>query len=70
MERLSCFLLSHLCFGYLQKHSLHLQKENERLILKNDSLHMLQIKVSKELKMSRLRIDSLSLKFDYRSSMP
>lgn len=34
-------------------------KEKETLILKNDSLHMLQLKTKNELALFKLRIDSL-----------
>ncbi len=44
-----------------------LTKEKEMLILKNDSLHVLQLKTRKELALSRYRFDSVIQK-KYKST--
>ena len=41
------------------QHSKKLVKENEQLILKNDSLHILELKANKELVLVQMRLDSL-----------
>jgi len=53
---------------FLVKQNHHLVKENELLILKSDSLHMLQIKTKKDLLYSNGQIDSISNNRIYKKS--
>lgn len=49
-----------------EKENVKLQKQKEELILKSDSLHMLQLKTKKDLIYSINRIDSLHINFSYK----
>jgi len=49
-----------------EKENVKLQKQKEALILKSDSLHMLQLKTKKDLIYSNNKIDSLHLHLSYK----
>lgn len=49
-----------------ERENVMLQKEKKLLMLKNDSLHMLQIKTKKDLIYSNNKIDSLHINFTYK----
>ncbi|HPH91190.1 MAG TPA: hypothetical protein PLZ68_10225 [Ferruginibacter sp.] len=49
-----------------EKENMQLQKQKKELILKSDSLHMLQLKTKKDLKYSNNKIDSLHMHLSYK----
>lgn len=49
-----------------ERENVMLQKQTKQLMLKNDSLHMLQIKTKKDLMYSNNKIDSLHINFTYK----
>lgn len=49
-----------------ERENVMLQKQQKLLLLKNDSLHMLQIKTKKDLIYSNNKIDSLHINFTYK----
>jgi hypothetical protein len=56
-------MLSFIMYFFLtQKNNKQLRQERAVLILKNDSLHLLQLKTKNELVLSRRRFDSLAKK--------
>lgn len=59
-------ILSTVILVITAKENVKLRKENELLILKSDSLHMLQIKTKKDLLYSNNKIDSLHFDLTYK----